>query len=215
MKRKIIALLTLGLSVSLFLGGCGGGSTNSKSITFSELFENDVIIYSASTSEGETFLGKDEKVRVYVCGADETYAVYPKANKLGVYAQMNDEEVLESISSEHEAETLGTYKLGIETDATGNNTETESILIQATYDDSGDYSKQPGWIGYQGFEIGSFVGHVTIYDSSYMMFQDSWNYSTIYYLIRDTKETKDKTICFDKVGTEGIVIDMDAEDAFK
>lgn len=44
MKRKIAALLTLVLSVSL-LGGCGDSSGGSNEIAFSELLENDTIIY--------------------------------------------------------------------------------------------------------------------------------------------------------------------------
>ncbi|MGN0142102.1 MAG: hypothetical protein ACI4AD_07725 [Roseburia sp.] len=216
MKRKITLLLSLTLLVTL-LGACGSGTTSSKEIAFSKLFENDVIIFKG---EGESFEGKEEGIaEVYICGADGTYSQYnTKSKKLDKLAQLNDEEVIEYITSSYDVYTLGNYKLGIKTDSTGNSTDTEGILVQATYNAGHANSREPGWIGYTGgtSSIGYFVGHVTVYDSSYMMFEKSGQYgSTVRYLIRDTEETKDKTVVFDAVGTDGIVVDMTAEEAFK
>lgn len=219
MKKKIKILLTLVLSVGL-LGGCGSSSTSSKEIAFSELLKSDVIIYSGTIGQGDSIEGKDEKIfDAHICGADGTYSWYEiKGLKLGELAQKSDEEVVESISSTYDVTTVGNYKLGILTDSTGNSTETECLLVRSTYDKRWENSKESGWIGYTGGikEIGNFVGHITVYDTSYMMFQRIRNSDCIdFYLIKDTEETKDKTVYLDAVGTEGIVVDKEAEEAFE
>ena len=69
-------------------------------------------------------------------------------------------------------------------------------------------------VNYEGFIIGErndtrdkvyYAGHIQVYGSSYMLFQGE--YSTSNMLIRDTKETKEKEIVFDEIGTEGIYVD--------
>ena len=215
MKKKIASLLTIALLTTTLFSGCG--TTNSNEIAFSKLFENDVIIYQCGYGEGSSFEGKEESIdRTKICRADGSFYSIEKGGKLGELAQKDDEEIIQE-EIEH-TYTRGTYKLGIKTDDTGNSTATESILVQATYSKKWEESQEDGWIGYIGGieEMGDFVGHIEVYDSSYMMFQKSGNYdSTIIYLIRDTEETKDKTIVFDTVGTDGIVVDKDAEEAFE
>lgn len=241
MKKKIASLLTVVLLTTTLFGGCGSqaesnsgnsdvsgdrssdvssdknGTTSSQEFVFSKLFENDVIIYQCGYGEGGHFEGKEESIdRTKICRADGSFFSVEKGGKLGELAQKDDEEIIQE-EIEH-TYTRGTYKLGIKTDDTGNSTATESILVQATYSKKWEESQEDGWIGYIGGieEMGDFVGHIEVYDSSYMMFQKSGNYdSTIIYLIRDTEETKDKTIVFDAVGTDGIVVDMDAEEAFE
>lgn len=216
MKRKIASLLTIALLTTTLFVGCG--TTNSNEIAFSKLFENDVIIYVGnSTSFGE----EDQKLcKMVFCGADGSYFsignFYKDFDKdLKDVAQMEDEEIINEYKDT--ASVRGTYKLGIETDISGNNTKTDQILIKETYNSTKKESQQEGWIGYGSIsDMGTFVGHVKIKDSFYMMFQKPAKYdSNYFYFIRDTEETKDKTIVFDAVGTDGIVVDMDAEEAFK
>lgn len=213
MKRKIATLLTITLATTLF-GGCG--TTKSNEIAFSKLFENDVIVYQCGYGEGGSFEGKEESIdHTRICLADGSFYLINGGGDLGDLAQKDDEEIIKE-NMKH-VNTKGNYKLGIWTDDTGNNTATESILVQATYCKDWENSQKDGWIGYVGgTSMGSFVGHIEVYDSSYMMFQEDGNYdSTKIYLIRDTEETKDKTIVFDPVGTDGIVVDTKSEDAFE
>ena len=229
MKRKIAAILTIALLTTTLFSGCGSqaesnsgssdknGTTGSQEFVFSKLFENDVIIYQCGYGERGHFEGKEESMdRIRICRADGTFYSIEKGGKLGELAQKDDEEIIQK-AIEHPY-TRGTYKLGIITDDTGNSTATESILVQATYSDISEESQEDGWIGYVGGigEIGNFVGHIEVYDSSYMMFQKPGDYdSTKIQLIRDTEETKDKTIVFDAVGTDGIVVDKKSEEAFE
>lgn len=205
MKRKIATLLTLALSTTLLLSGCGSSSTNSKEIVFSELFKNDVIIYRCSAAEGKRFEGKDEIISsAWHLKADGTFTHYDVSEELGVFAQQTDEEVIASFT---EIEYSGNYKLGIDTDATGNTAETEGILYENTSWENLDYGT---------VRVGTYSGHVTIYDSSYILYQSPSQYgSTEFCLIKDTADTKDKDVIFDTVGTEGIYVDMSAKEAFK
>lgn len=212
MKRKIASLLTIALLTTTLFVGCG--TTNSNEIAFSKLFENDVIIYVGnSTSFGEEH---QKLCSMIFCGADGSYFSNGDFSKyFKDVAQMEDEEIINEYKDT--ASVRGTYKLGIETDISGNNTKTDQILIKETYNSRKKESQQEGWIGYDSIsDMGTFVGHVKIKDSFYMMFQKPAKYdSNYFYFIRDTEETKDKTIVFDAVGTDGIVVDMDAEEAFK
>lgn len=226
MKKRLIALLMSAIMVSGVLTGCGGNDaesnadvkteTNTKvevsndTIAFSELFKHDVIIYTC----GGSFDGKDEEIYdVDIFYADSKYEGYDDFLKLGDVAQKEDDEIISTLS---DVWVIGNYKLGILSDSTGNSTDTESLLVRATYDSRHDNSRRPGWVGYTGgiSNIGYFVGHVTVYDDTFMMFEKTNNGDTSRYLIRDTEETKDKTVYFDPIGTEGIVVDMNAEEAF-
>ena len=227
MKKRLIALLMSAIMVSGVLTGCGANDTESNAdvktetntkvevsndtIAFSELFKQDVIIYTC----GGTFDGKDEDIYdVDIFYADSKYEGYSDCPfDLGDIAQKDDDEILSTLS---DAWVVGNYKLGILSDTTGNNTDTESLLVRATYASRWDNSRKPGWVGYQGgiSNIGYFVGHVTVYDDTFMMFEKTSNGDISRYLIRDTEETKDKTLYFDPIGTEGIVVDMNAEEAF-
>lgn len=227
MKKRLIALLMSTIMVSGVLTGCGANDVESNedvkteantkvevsndTIAFSELFKHDVIIYTC----GGTFEGKDEDIYdVDIFYADSKYEGYSECPfDLGDIAQKDDDEIISNLP---DAWVVGNYKLGILSDSTGNNTDTESLLVRATYASRWDNSRRPGWVGYQGgiSNIGYFVGHVTVYDDTFMMFEKTSNGDTSRYLIRDTEETKDKTVYFDPIGTEGIVVDMNAEEAF-
>lgn len=209
MKRKMLALLSLVLSTSLLLGGCGGNSTNSKSITFSELFEKDVIVYCASIGEGETFAGKDERVfEALLLKSDGTFSLYDTSAKLGEYAQLTDEEVIANFP---DCDCSGNYKLGVETDETGNTVIAGNILQERT---SGKKIPNPPF--YTILRLGTYSGRINVYESSYIVFQRQGDYGSTYFcLIRDTSDTNEKEIVFDKVGTEGIYVDMSPQEAFK
>ena len=209
-KRKTALLLTLTLLIAL-VSGCG-----KNEITFSELFEEDVIIYCGSGSF-ESFEGKEEKIeKIYVYDTDGTFfGVSQSSKQLGDYAQMSDEELIEDISPKPDKrikERLSTYKLNVNTDSTGNSTSTESILVKSTI----VWRNGREDTGCSTLKFEKFVGHVTVYDSSYMMFEKyGRNGSVDYYLIRDTAKTKGKTVCFDAVGTEGIEVDKTAKEFFE
>ena len=209
MKRKMLALLSLVLSTSLLLGGCGGNSTNAKSITFSELFEKDVIVYCASIGEGETFAGKDERVfEAYLLKSDGTFSLYDTSATLGEYAQLTDEEVVASFP---DYERSGNYKLGVETDETGNTVIAGKILLEST-----SCKRIPNPPSYTTLKLGAYSGRINVYESSYIVFQRPGDYGSTYFcLIRDTSDTNGKEIVFDKVGTEGIYVDMSPQEAFK
>ena len=95
-------------------------------------------------------------------------------------------------------ERTGSYKIGIATDGTGNNTDHMVV-------------------GQDSFR--AFLGHVTIYNASFMAFRGKYSTSdnSYYYcyLIRDTDETKDKQVVFDEMGTEGILIDASADELWQ
>lgn len=183
------ALLTVVLMLTM-LAGCG---TNANEIAFSELFEGDVIVYGCGKVD------KDASVNISVYKTDGSYTVYDSSDlgsNLGKFAQESDSDILSTLETT-DVDVYGEYKLGIDTDSTGNNTESETIFMHFEYrDGSGTSSNDTKYV--------SFEGHTTIYDSSYMVFKTD---KDSYRLIRDTDKTKDKTVYFDPVGTDDIVVD--------
>lgn len=75
-------------------------------------------------------------------------------------------------------------------------------------DETGNYVSREGFVyEYAGYPSAEddvcFTGHIEVYQSSYMLFQNE----NKFLLIRDTEETKNKEVVFDELGTEGIYID--------
>lgn len=199
MKRKMTALLTVVLMLTM-LAGCGANGAASKNeIAFSELFKDDVIMYGCGKVD------KDASVSISVYKTDGSYVYYAIDSSLGKYAQESDSDIFSSLETEN-VYAYGEYKLGVETDSTGNNTESETILRRYRFGDGSGSDWSFGSGSYVSFE-----GHMTIYDSSYMVFKGK---KDGYMLIRDTDKTKDKTVYFDPVGTDGIAVDKDARAVF-
>lgn len=184
-------------------------------IAFSELFQDDVIMYAIWE---ESYEGKDsdldhvEVISFWKDGAMELRDV-EGMDSMGECAQMSDEDILKHASVKNS----GYYKFNVITDETGNNTKEEMVDIM-TYDPE---DKDYDFPGFHYIQVGYFSGHVTIYDSSYMMFVGAWydsrdyNHGNCYYFIRDTEDTIDKTVYLDQPSTEGIYVDVKEKDCNK
>ena len=215
----------------------GGINAEDNTMKFSELFQKDVIAYFGTLKDDEIvgkdqkikelyFFHSDSSVTGYYLG----YSSCSYTNKVGfptivngtptlgelakmknnqieqslVYAgNLSDEEYYMYQAQEGEIsysyKDVKTYSLGLVTDETGNSVNYEGFII-------GDRNETWGKVYYGG--------HIQVYGSSYMLFQGETvkdtthgGYSTSIMLIRDTKETKEKEIVFDDIGTEGIYID--------
>ena len=240
MKRKLAAVLTAAVCAVTLLGGCGNdtvstssgsvstsgsntvssdqtagntkdNSRSSGAIKFSELFKNDVYVYKYERSVGTEITKSTDISYVAKYKSDGRYEgdyIGSEMGPLGQIAQKSDEEFftlsLESMKKERgsspnaQKERTGSYKIGIATDGTGNNTDHMVV-------------------GQDSFR--AFLGHVTIYNASFMAFRGKYSTSdnSYYYcyLIRDTDETKDKQVVFDEMGTEGILIDASADELWQ
>ena len=199
-RNKLVSVVAMALSMALMLGACGSqstGATASKDmiplldIIFSD---EDVLIYrSMKMTSGEDYTGSTISAknpgRVYA------YRIRPDGTSsaswsmdLGELAQMSDEEIL--TDSSYEWQEIDPCSWNITTDTTGENT----------------YSIE--W--FDDFSIGEFQGHTTIYNSSYMIFSyinQNGIIPNCFVLIRDTKDTMDKTVYLDTPGTEGFKVD--------
>lgn len=207
MKRKMTALLTLALLTTLLLGGCGGTESKSDTMTVSEMLETvlkdnggEVYIYKADTKYHQNVaLGKDMPVGVYVydgeginwCQEEGRTESGRDSYKLGDIAN-------NKVNFEKGGEKDLVLGLDLETDDTGNDVYIEAIQTEND----------------EVYLLGGF-SRIEVYDTTYMCFAtrvthlntyDNWK-TEIYYLIEDTESTKDKTIVWDKIGTDNILID--------
>lgn len=215
----------------------GGINAQDNTMKFSELFKKDVITYFG-TLKGDEIVGKDQKIEeLYSFHSDGSvtgyYLGYSSCSytdkfgfpmvvngipTLGELAKMKNNQIEQSLiyagnlSDEEyymyqalEGEISycykdeKTYSLGLVTDETGNNVSYEGFIIGE---------------GNETWRKVYYGGHIQVYGSSYMLFQDETvkdttdgSYTTSIMLIRDTEETKEKEIVFDGIGTEGIYVD--------
>lgn len=207
MKKRIAILLTLTLSATMLLGGCGSAGSKSDTMTVSEMLETvlkdnggEVYIYEADTQYYQSIaLGKDMPVGVYVydgeginwCQEEGRTESGRGSYKLGDIA--NDK-----INFEKGGEKDLVLGLDLETDDTGNDVYIEAIPTE----------------GEDVYYLGGF-SRIEIYDKTYMCFATCFTNlsyydepkTELYYLIEDTESTKDKTIVWDKIGTDNILID--------
>lgn len=212
MKKRFIALLLSGLMVVGVLSGCGSSGTKSDTMTVSEMLETvlednggELYFYTTDTQySNETPLGKDRKMQVYiydgetVCrgkqvGSDDDYESY----KLGEIA--NNEMTFEKVGEKDRV--LG---LDLETDETGNNVYIEALKTESHSE----------WHDFEVYYLGGF-SRIEVYGTTYMCFStrvthldtyDNWK-TELYFLIEDTESTKNKTIVWDEIGTDGILVD--------
>ncbi|MDD6307520.1 MAG: hypothetical protein PUA75_11400 [Clostridiales bacterium] len=204
-RNKFKAVVAIALSMALMLGACGsqsaGAGASKDMIPLSEVIfsDEDLLIWTGGGGARDDYTGstidkKDIPYSFYRITPDGTRYIgqYRSEVTLGYVAQMSDEEILtdDLISWKDEGVPVS---WNIITDGTGNNTSYISF-------DPGPNSR----------DIGNFLGHITIYDSSYMVFsyiKGGIPRAGAFYLIRDTKDTIDKTVYLDPPGTEGFTVD--------
>ncbi len=206
--------ITLGLVVTMVvgvLGGCGSSGSSGKTMTVSEMLETviednggEVYLYeveSGGDNKDKTF-GKDMKVSdVYAYDGNNIERMslgYGNIIKLKDVANHD----VSYEERQNKREILG---LDLETDETGNDVYIEAIKI----DDNDGWGKEYDVMYFGGFS------RIEIYDTTFMCFATNFtDYSyanpyttTQYVLIEDTESTKDKTIVWDELGTDGILTD--------
>ena len=190
------------------------GGINDNIICFSELFKDDVIVYTGYYHKGDNPIGKDSEIslmKIFTTDGKEgmvtTYWLGSdryRGRALGKFAKMQDDEILKSLVNtdglrmyqEKEGEVAfyskseKWYHFNLITDETGNYVSRDGFVYE--------------YVGYPSAEDDVyFTGHIEVYQSSYMLFQNEDKFL----LIRDTEKTKDKEVVFDELGTEGIYID--------
>lgn len=207
MKKKLLTIALIAAMVTSSLTGCGGSSTMTVSEMLEAVLEDNggkMILYESHSYESHNdTIDKDHKPLIcYYDGVqiESNSHVTDKGNvSLGELAQGAD-----PISDyEPSAKMLGTAEIRLITDSTGNAVESEIIYCL----DSEFKGKEHAAIKFGEFE------RVQIYDQTFMVFKYSKylkyddTYKISYTIIPDTKSTKNKTIVFDKIGTEGLVVD--------
>lgn len=206
MKKKLLALVLVATMIVSVLTGCGGGK--SKTMTVSEMLDavleangGEMLIYTYD--DYELGVGKDSRVNTFYYNGDiGDYASFKQGSngvkpKLGEIAQDN----LSAYSFEvglDEPESLGLHLI---TDSTGNAVDHEALY----YTVSGSNKDL--------IKFGGIFERLEIYDKTFMLFRyDYYNRSHqkikyMYVIIPDVEATKNKTIIFDEIGTEGILVD--------
>lgn len=207
MKKRLTVIVVAVLCTLFVLSACGNKTTNtnnpdskgtsdenntqtSNTMTVSEMLNTvlkdnggKMYIYYRRPRNGNSPLSKDLDVDAYLYDGKSIIPHKGKAT-LG--------EIAKGEADFGEKEDKKNAVLDVETDSTGNNTNLEVMLgsIKAYF--------------------GSF-SRIQIYDKTYMCFTtmgftygDDPRYYTI---IEDTISTKDKTIVWDSVGTDGILVD--------
>lgn len=208
MKRRIATLLTLTISITMLLSGCGSTESKSDTMTVSEMLETvlkdnggEVYIYKGDTQH-DNVLGKDMDVDVYVYDGEEITGCEDEryyAGELQLWECNYDlgDIVNDKINFEKDENKKLVLGLNLETDETGNDVHIEAIKTESESDK---------------YFFGTF-SRIEVYDATFMCFatrvvpQDGTNPYTLYTVIKDTESTKDKTIVCDEVGTEGILVD--------
>lgn len=208
MKKRIIALsLVLTMAVGI-LNGCGSSGTKSDTMTVSEMLETvlednsgELYFYTTDTRyDHEIPLGKSRRMDVYSYDGESVV----RCRKVGsddiqcALGQIANKETSFE-KTEEKDKVLG---LDLETDKTGNEVYLE-VLKTETHRGSKDF---------EVYYLGGF-SRIEIYGTTYMCFAtrqtDFYDdrKTEIYFLIEDTESTKDKTIVWDELGTEGILVD--------
>lgn len=207
MKKKFLTLALVTTMLVSTLTGCGG-SGKSDTMTVSQMFEavledngGEFYIYGVETKYyPDTALGKDMPMKVFAYDGESIIRcqeVGRTENGAGNYKL--GEIVKENVNFEKTEDETLVLGLNLETDETGNNVYIETIKTEKDND---------------RYCLGGF-SRIEIYDTTFMCFATNYtdhNYVTphttqIYYLIEDTESTKNKTIVWDEIGTEGILID--------
>lgn len=207
MKKKFLTLALVTTMLVSTLTGCGG-SGKSDTMTVSQMFDTvlednggELYIYGVETKyHSDTALGKDMPMKVFAYDGERIIRCQEVGRtengfgeyKLGDIAKGN----MNFEKTENETLVLG---LNLETDETGNSVYIEAIK---TENDKDRYC------------LGGF-SRIEVYDTTFICFATNvtdHSYATPYttqryYLIEDTESTKGKTIVWDEIGTEGILID--------
>ncbi len=208
MKKRFIAIVLIATMTLGILGGCGssegGSSKKSDTMTVSQMFETvleenggELYIYKADDCD----LGKDMSVNVWSYNGQRVNACQEVGRTEGNSGAYNLGDIAnKKINFEKcEDSNILVHGLDLETDETGNN-----VYIEAIHTENKRLK----------FYLGGF-SRIEVYDTTFMCFTTNVtdnSYATpytyqLYYLIEDTETTKDKTIVWDKIGAEGILID--------
>lgn len=222
MKRKSwICFLVMCLTL-LITTGCdtnreedvNDGGINDNIICFSELFKDDVIVYTGYYHKGDNPIGKDSEIslmKIFTTDGKEgmvtTYWLGSdryRGRALGKFAKMQDDEILKSLVN---TDGLRMYQEK-EGEVAFYSKSEKWYHFNLITDETGNYVSREGFVyEYEGYPSAEddvyFTGHIEVYQSSYMLFQNEDKFL----LIRDTEKTKDKEVVFDELGTEGIYID--------
>lgn len=214
MKKKIISILLVATMAVTILAGCGNADgtvkvSKSDTMTISEMLDavledsgGEVNIY-CRYSESKEVLGKDFPCRTYSYDGKTVKILKSNpSNTLGDIANGNAEKA--DLHAEYGVEP----GLCIRTDETGNTANLEILACGGI--EKVDGNVRTGDDGAAVF-FGSF-SRIEVYDKTYMCFTmtvypASYSPYDTYTLIEDTKSTKDKTIVFDTVGTDGVLVD--------
>ena len=211
MKRRIATLLTLTISTTMLLSGCGSIESKQDTMTVSEMLETvlkdnggEVYIYEGDTDHGAV-LGKDMDVDVYAYDGEEITMCEDERFFAGeipfsdCYYDLGDiaNDKINFEKNEKKGFKSKVLGLNLETDDTGNDVYIEAIKTDHESDE---------------YFFGTFR-RIEVYDATFMCFetrvepQNGTSPYTVYTVIKDTESTKDKTIVWDEVGTEGILVD--------
>lgn len=219
MKKRFIALSLVVTMIIGVLSGCGnskggssegGSSKKSDTMTVSEMLEavledndGELYIYEADMFyDSDIPLGKNRPVHVYVydgegidwCREAGRTQTGRGSYKLGDIAN-------KEISFEKGGDKAESH-LNLETDESGNNVYIEAMMYKKALK------------GRDAFYLGGF-SRIEVYGTTFMCFATTVTHkayydnrsSVLYYLIEDTESTKDKTIVWDDLGTDGIPVD--------
>lgn len=211
MKKKFLTLALVTTMLVSTLTGCGG-SGKSDTMTVSEMFEavlddngGEVYIYHVDTRlhngkyKGMN-VGKEMPVSAYAFDGEKI--VQCKVSDYINLGQVAKKEVSLVDRYDNSYPVVG---FDLETDETGNDVYIEALVA---------YKSESSTSDYKAFYLGGF-SRVEVYDTTFMCFAINYTdhgYSTPstskqYYLIEDTESTKDKTIVWDEMETEGILVD--------
>lgn len=174
-------------------------------VTFSEYLAGGQRIWFYLPGSGPNMgrgVSKDASVEIYITQPDGTMVESSIRYSLGEMSQMTDEEIVAMVESNGSCQ-YTSYKLAIETDATGNHTQTEEICHPYSYSSTDGDRVLPDGNYVLSLPLLCDCGLYEIYQSYYDGFIVDVGEGS-YFL---TRVDKDIMFELDPVGTEGILVD--------
>lgn len=216
-KKKIVLLLTVATMIVGLLVGCGNSenkTSKSDTMTISEMLnavikdnDGEVLIYHGEYTRSDSSnsglnkpVGKDMHIHG-IWGGIRSYdgekIKYKDENKKEeTSTKLGDVAKGLELSDRDEGKAA---TLNVTTDETGNAVRLEALAVEG---ERCDYE----------LIFGSF-SRITIYDKTFMVFSTRVDWGNgeppfvSYLIIEDTDSTKDKTIVYDSIGTDGVLVD--------
>lgn len=209
-KTKLTVIVVAVLCLSFVLSACGAKTTNTSNLDSESISDENTeeVSKTMTVSEMLNAVLKDNGGKMYIYYRTPHYGDAAPGKDLNVNAYLYDGksivsqegtttlgDVVKGEAVFEEEEDKGNAVLDVETDSTGNNTNLEVMLAD------GKTTKA---------YFGSF-SRIQVYDKTFMCFTTiGFTYGDdpqYYTLIEDTTSTKDKTIAWDSVGTNGVLVD--------